>query len=120
MRIYDHREGKPGLPWSGTFTANPVTMTAGKVTLDLLDHAAIDRLNQLGERLIDGVNKVFAKSGFPGQVTGFGSSFMIFGHTRLVTDYRSGYSAPEETRRVAALQLHRPQTVRLQSRAPYR
>lgn len=104
MRIYDHREGKPGLPWSGTFTANPVTMTAGKVTLDLLDSAAIDRLNQLGDRLIDGVNAAFAKSSFPGQVTGFGSSFMIFGHTRPVTDYRSGYSTPEETRRVAALQ----------------
>jgi len=104
MRIYDHREGKPGLPWSGTFTANPVTMTAGKVTLDLLDSLAIDRMNQLGDRLIDGLNAVFAKSGFPAQVTGFGSSFMIFGHTRPVTDYRSGYSTPEETKRVAALQ----------------
>lgn len=104
MRIYDHREGKPGLPWSGTFTANPVSMTAGKVTLDLLDSAAIDRLNRLHDRLTNGLNGAFATSGFPGQVTGFGASFMIFGHSRPVSDYRSGYSTPQETRRVAALQ----------------
>ena len=104
MRIYDHRQGKPGLPWSGTFTANPVTMTAGKVTLDLLDDAAIDRMTQLNSRLMAALNQAFARSGFPGQVTGFGSSFMVFGHGRKVTDYRSGYSTPEETRRVVALQ----------------
>jgi glutamate-1-semialdehyde 2,1-aminomutase len=40
MRVYDHLEGKPALPASGTFTANPVTMTAGKVTLDLLTQSA--------------------------------------------------------------------------------
>jgi glutamate-1-semialdehyde 2,1-aminomutase len=104
MRIYDHRDGKPGLPWSGTFTANPVSMTAGKVTLDLLDKAAIDRMSRLNERLVGGLNKAFAKSCFPGQVTGFASSFKVFGHTRPITDYRSGYSAPQEAERVAALQ----------------
>lgn len=104
MRIYDHRQGKPGLPWSGTFTANPVSMTAGKVTLDLLDGAAIDRMKQLTDRLVSELNKVFARSGFPGQVTGFGSSFMVFGHARPISDYRSGYSTTEELKRVAALQ----------------
>lgn len=104
MRIYDHRDGKPGLPWSGTFTANPISMTAGKVTLDLLDQAAIDRMDRLNDRLVAGLNAAFAGAGFPAQVTGFASSFMIFGHTRPVSDYRTGYSTPEETRRVAALQ----------------
>lgn len=104
MQIYDHRGGKPGLPWSGTFTANPISMTAGKVTLDLLDSTAIERMNRLNERLVERLNEVFANSGFPAQATGFASSFMIFGHTRPVTDYRSGYSTPEENRRLAALQ----------------
>lgn len=104
MRIYDHRHGKPGLPWSGTFTANPVTMTAGKVTLDLLDGAAIHRMDQLTDRLVKALNQAFERAGFPGQVTGFGSSFMVFGHSRPVTDYRSGYSTPEEAKRVATLQ----------------
>lgn len=104
MQVYDHRGGKPGLPWSGTFTANPISMTAGKVTLDLLDNAAIDRMTRLSERLVAGVNQAFLKSGVPGQATGFASSFMIFGHTRPVTDYRSGYSTPEEIKRVVTLQ----------------
>lgn len=79
-------------------------MTAGKVTLDLLDDSAIDRMAQLTSRLVGALNQAFARSGFPGQVTGFGSSFMVFGHQRQVTDYRSGYSSPEETKRVVALQ----------------
>jgi glutamate-1-semialdehyde 2,1-aminomutase len=33
----------------GTFSANPVTMHAGRVALDLLDEAAIARLNDLGD-----------------------------------------------------------------------
>jgi glutamate-1-semialdehyde 2,1-aminomutase len=52
MRVFDHRRGKPLLPWSGTFTANPVSMVAGKVSLDLLSQSEIDRIDGLGRRLI--------------------------------------------------------------------
>lgn len=104
MRVYDHRQGKPMLPWSGTFTANPVTMTAGKVTLDLLDQKAIDRLDGLSDRLRRGVASAFEKTGFPGQITGFSSLFKIFGHRRRVDGNRSAYSAPEEARHVVDLQ----------------
>jgi glutamate-1-semialdehyde 2,1-aminomutase len=38
--VFEHRHGKPLLPASGTFTANPVTMTAGLVTMQMLDDAA--------------------------------------------------------------------------------
>jgi len=104
MRVYDHRAGKPLLPWSGTFTANPVTMTAGKVTLDLLDQAAIDRLDALGERLRGGVQAAFARNGFPGQIRGLSSLFTMLGHRRTVVDYRSGYSHPEEALLIEKLQ----------------
>ena len=104
MKVYDHRAGKPALPWSGTFTANPVTMVAGKVTLDLLDDPAIARMNRMNGRIIDELNAGFKQSGFPGQVTGFASMFMIFGHTRPVIDYRSAYPTPEEANRIKALQ----------------
>jgi glutamate-1-semialdehyde 2,1-aminomutase len=50
MRVFDHRRGKPLLPWSGTFTANPVSMVAGKVSLDLLSQSEIDRIDALGTR----------------------------------------------------------------------
>jgi glutamate-1-semialdehyde 2,1-aminomutase len=104
MRVYDHREGRPALPWSGTFTANPVTMTAGRVTLDLLTQSEIDRLDALGERLRQGIAKVFADANFPGQITGLSSMFTLFGHRRPVLDYRSAYSTKSEARRIEMLQ----------------
>ncbi len=104
MKVYDHREGKPALPWSGTFTANPVTMTAGKVTLDLLGQSEIDRINDLNTRLVHDLNAIFAKARFAGQATGFASMFMIFGHNRPVVDYRSAYSSAEESGLIVRLQ----------------
>ncbi|QJI40160.1 aspartate aminotransferase family protein [Pseudomonas sp. ADAK2] len=104
MEVFDHRNGKPLLPWSGTFTANPVTMTAGKIALDLYTQADSDRLDVLGDRLRAGVTEAFAKADFPGQVTGFSSMFMVFGHQRTVLDYRSGYSSKEESKLIAKLQ----------------
>jgi glutamate-1-semialdehyde 2,1-aminomutase len=104
MQVFDHREGKPLLPWSGTFTANPITMTAGKVALDLYTQVESDRMDALGDRLRAGVTRAFANARFPGQVTGFSSMFMVFGHQREITDYRSGYSSKEEMKRVTRLQ----------------
>jgi glutamate-1-semialdehyde 2,1-aminomutase len=104
MRVFDHRHGKPLLPWSGTFTANPVTMVAGKVTLDLLDQPAIDRINDLGVRVREGLNRLFAKTRWPGQATGVASMFRIVGHQRRVCDYRSVYHDEAESHRVKDLQ----------------
>jgi glutamate-1-semialdehyde 2,1-aminomutase len=39
------------VPHAGTFTANPITATAGAAALRLLDAPAIERLNGLGDRL---------------------------------------------------------------------
>ncbi|WP_019144874.1 aspartate aminotransferase family protein [Aeromicrobium massiliense] len=50
MDVFDpRRQGAVG--WGGTFSANPVTMTAGRVALEHLDEAAIARLDRLGELL---------------------------------------------------------------------
>lgn len=104
MKVFDHRNGKPLLPWSGTFTANPVTMAAGKVTLDALDQPAVERINILGARVRDGLARVFKEAGWQGQVTGFSSMFRILGHVRSVSGYRSCYHFPAEAQRVQQLQ----------------
>ncbi|WP_207392711.1 aminotransferase class III-fold pyridoxal phosphate-dependent enzyme [Aeromicrobium sp. IC_218] len=50
MDVFDpRRSGAVG--WGGTFSANPVTMTAGRVALEHLDETAIARLDRLGELL---------------------------------------------------------------------
>lgn len=104
MKVFDHRRGKPLLPWSGTFTANPVTMVAGKTTMDLLDQSSIDRINELGGRARLGLSRIFEESRWNGQVVGVGSMFRILGHRRQVSDYRSCYHDSAETERVASLQ----------------
>jgi glutamate-1-semialdehyde 2,1-aminomutase len=104
MRVFDHRGGKPLLPWSGTFTANPVSMVAGKVSLDLLPQSEIDRIDALGARLREGVAAAYASCGYPGQITGVSSMFRLHGHARPISDYRSCYHTPVESRCVEALQ----------------
>jgi glutamate-1-semialdehyde 2,1-aminomutase len=64
---------------AGTFSANPMTMVAGKAQLSVLlsDTEAYARLNRLGDRLRDGVRGVLADAGIPGHVTGTGSVYGI-------------------------------------------
>ena len=64
------------VPHGGTFSANPVTMRAGLAALELLDEAAITRINGLGERLQEGL----AAAGF--EVVGRGSLLRIDGGER--------------------------------------
>ncbi len=104
MRAFDHRHGKPLLPWSGTFTANPVSMVAGTVSFDLLSQSEIDRIDALGARLRAGVAAAYSSLGGSGQVTGVSSMFRLHGHARPISDYRSCYHTPAESRSVEALQ----------------
>jgi glutamate-1-semialdehyde 2,1-aminomutase len=103
--VFEHRHGKPRLPASGTFTANPVSMTAGLATMRMLDEAAFARLERLGETVRGVIRAAFAATGVAGQVTGLGSMLAIHLHTRPVTDYRSAFPSPAEAAALRALQL---------------
>lgn len=104
MKVFDHRSGRPLVPWSGTFSANPMTMVAGKATLDLLTPELVGHLNMLGDRVRSGLTKAFESSGFPGQVTGVGSMFKIITHQRPVYDYRSQKHSEAESAAMVELQ----------------
>lgn len=56
MEVFDPR-GPSAVPHGGTFSANPVTMRAGLAALRLLDEPEIERLNELGERLLAGLRE---------------------------------------------------------------
>jgi glutamate-1-semialdehyde 2,1-aminomutase len=69
----------------GTFSANPMTMTAGLMTLNFLKknkrrvYSKIDRLGGMARK---GLAKLFAETRIPCQVTGIGSIFLThFGKT---------------------------------------
>jgi glutamate-1-semialdehyde 2,1-aminomutase len=63
----------------GTFSANPMTMTAGLATLNFLKknkqqvYSKIDRLGGMARK---GLDKIFAEAGITSQATGVGSLFL--------------------------------------------
>jgi glutamate-1-semialdehyde 2,1-aminomutase len=69
----------------GTFSANPMTMTAGLKTLNFLKknkQQVYSKIDRLGDMARKGLAKLFAESGIPCQVTGVGSLFLVhFGKT---------------------------------------
>ncbi|WP_342644071.1 aspartate aminotransferase family protein [Rhodoligotrophos ferricapiens] len=103
MAVFDPTQGKPAVPHGGTFNANPVTMVAGRVAMDLMTERAYERLERLGDRLAEGIEAVFRESGIDGQVTGRGSIRRIHLTTRKLHDYRSAYPGPKEKARMAKI-----------------
>ena len=75
MGVLDPRRAG-NVPHAGTFSANPVTCAAGLAALDLLDQAAIDRINAQGDRLREAV----AALGY--NVAGSGSLFRLLDDPR--------------------------------------
>ncbi len=65
------------LPYSGTFSANPVTMTAGLTAMELYDRVQIDHVNRLAELAVGAINDTIRTLGAPASVTGAGSMFRI-------------------------------------------
>jgi glutamate-1-semialdehyde 2,1-aminomutase len=88
MSAFDPKSGD--IAHSGTFNANPATMAGGVATLETLDRATIERLNDLGSQLRSGVRDVLAGHGRSIRVTGEGSMFQLHVTGGQVTDARSG------------------------------
>jgi glutamate-1-semialdehyde 2,1-aminomutase len=63
---------------AGTLSGNPVTMAAGRATLDLLDAAAYERLEVLGARAEAGLAAALRESGVAGCVQRAGSMLTLF------------------------------------------
>ncbi len=105
MAVFSHEDGKPLNPSSGTFTANPVTMSAGLATMELLTPEAYAGLEELGAHARAAAEAAFRAAGVAGQVTGIGGMFTLHLHDRAITDYRSAYPAGDEAARGKALHL---------------
>jgi glutamate-1-semialdehyde 2,1-aminomutase len=93
-------------PHSGTFSANPLVMTAGLTAMRLFDRDAVARLNELGERARRQIADAIATSGFPACVTGAGSLFRIHMTPDSPVSYRLAYVDPVRTRLTKALLDH--------------
>jgi len=105
MDVLDPSAGHGGarLPLSGTFSANPVTMTAGYVAMTHFDRQAVERLNALGDYARAGLGQAIARADVPACVTGTGSLLRLHLKPEAPRNYREAFAAPPQKRAMGAL-----------------
>lgn len=99
-------DGPLRFPHSGTFSANPISMTAGLVAMERFDAAAVIRLNDLAARAIQGIEAAIAETGATACVTGTGSMFRVHMKAMPPRNYREAFLNADEKRRLARLLDH--------------
>ena len=93
-------------PHSGTFSANPITMTAGLVAMELFDRAAVEQVNRLAQRARAGIDDAIRTTGVTASVTGGGSMFRVHMKDRPPRNYREAFTTPAEAERLNLLLDH--------------
>jgi glutamate-1-semialdehyde 2,1-aminomutase len=98
MGVFD--PSSDGVTHSGTFNGNPATMAGGAATLDALDAAAIERINDLGAEARERLAGAAEAAGVPVEVTGDGSFFNVHLTDSPVTDHDSSAAGAPANRRL--------------------
>lgn len=94
MKVFDASAGRPLLPQGGTFSANPLSMTAGLAAMRHLDHTAFAHLERLGNTVRNGIGRAISNRGAPLCVTGAASLFRIHPMAEIPNDYRDAHPIP--------------------------
>jgi len=95
MEILDPHQKNLLFPHSGTFSANPVTMTAGRIAMEHFDEQAVQNINALTQKAIDQISEAIGVAGVPMSITGAGSMFRMHLRAEPPTTYREAYQTKE-------------------------
>ena len=106
LDIMDPRSARYRFPHSGTYTANPISMTAGLATMAKFDPEAVARLNALADRARAGITAAIERTGISACVTGTGSMFRVHMKPHAPRNYREAYLSPDESARLQTLLAH--------------
>jgi len=106
MDVMNPQASKLLYPLSGTFSANPVTMTAGLAAMQHYDAAAVARLNALAERAMHGIREAIGRTNAQACVTGTGSMFRVHMKPTAPLDYRQQFLSADEAKRLKVLLDH--------------
>lgn len=75
---------------AGTLSGNPLAMTAGIKTLEMLvQYRVYDRLEEISHTLLTGLTRLLEKSGFPFQLQSVGSMWTLFFNEAPVVDFET-------------------------------
>lgn len=106
MEVLNPLAEKVLFPHSGTFSANPITMTAGLAAMEWFDQTAVAKLNKLGERARCHIAEAIRLAEVEACVTGSGSMFRIHLKPEPPKNYREVYASVEESQWMRALLDH--------------
>jgi glutamate-1-semialdehyde 2,1-aminomutase len=95
MQILDPHQKNLLFPHSGTFSANPVTMTAGRIAMEHFDKQALQEINALTQKAIDQISEAIGVAGVPMSITGAGSMFRMHLRAEPPTTYREAFQTKE-------------------------
>jgi len=97
MKVLDPSESKLLFPHSGTFSANPITTTAGRVAMELFNEEAVLKLNALTQKAIDQIWEAIKLADVPVSITGAGSMFRVHLKASPPKTYREAFQTKEST-----------------------
>ncbi|NND15264.1 MAG: aminotransferase class III-fold pyridoxal phosphate-dependent enzyme [Eudoraea sp.] len=103
MEVLDPRGKILRHPHSGTFSANPVSTTAGRVAMELFDKEAVLKLNALTNTAIHQIEEAIRVADVPVSITGAGSMFRLHLQANKPTGYREAYHTKEKKTLISEL-----------------
>ncbi len=106
MDVMNPLTDKVLFPHSGTFSANPITMTAGLAAMELFDRPAVDRLNKLSTYAHKVITQAIQIADIPACVTGAGSLLRVHLKAQAPRNYRELVMTENETNQLKALLDH--------------
>ncbi len=103
MAVFAQGETGLRLPLAGTFSANPVTMTAGVAAMSHYGPETVARLNKLGDYARAGIAEAIQLADACANVCGAGSLLRLHLKERQPHNYREAYPSEKEKRAMNAL-----------------
>jgi glutamate-1-semialdehyde 2,1-aminomutase len=100
MSVFDPTRRIIKQPHSGTFSANPITMTAGKVAMELFDRKAVDDINKMANIAKTQIEEAIKEADVPVVITGAGSMFRLHFRHNAPRNYRETFQSPDERKLV--------------------
>lgn len=96
MSVFDNHRNSILYPHAGTFSANPITMTAGYKAMEHFDEVSVMKLNEFTEKAKYQVIEAIKLADVPVSITGAGSMFRIHLKAKAPNNYRETYQPAKE------------------------
>jgi glutamate-1-semialdehyde 2,1-aminomutase len=103
MDVFNALERTPAVPQSGTFSANPLSLSAGLACMRTLTREAFAQLDDLGDYTRARLRELFERKRWPFSVTGQASLLRVHPRRDPPRSYREAYTARSERANLTTL-----------------